>query len=90
MATLKPLDEACVLRSVRKTGCVLTCEEHQINGGLGDAVAQLLVHKHLAPMEMMGVNDQFGQSGKPQELLDFYGLNVEGIVNRVLALRERL
>ncbi len=90
MATLKPLDEDCVLRSVRKTGCVLTCEEHQINGGLGDAVAQLLVHKHLAPMEMMGVNDQFGQSGQPQELLDFYGLNVEGMVNRVLALRKRL
>lgn len=90
MATLKPLDEECVLRSVRKTGCVLTCEEHQVNGGLGDAVAQLLVHKHLAPMEMMGVNDQFGQSGQPQELLDFYGLNVEGIVNRVMALRKRL
>ena len=90
MATLKPLDEECVLRSVRKTGCVLTCEEHQINGGLGDAVAQLLVHKHLAPMEMLGVNDQFGQSGQPQELLDFYGLNVEGIVNRVMTLRERL
>lgn len=90
MATLKPLDEECVLRSVWKTGCVLTCEEHQVNGGLGDAVAQLLVHKHLAPMEMMGVNDQFGQSGQPQELLDFYGLNVEGIVNRVMALRKRL
>lgn len=90
MATLKPLDEECVLLSVKKTGCVLTCEEHQINGGLGDAVAQLLVHRHLAPMEMMGVNDQFGQSGQPQELLDFYGLNVEGIVNRVMALRKRL
>ncbi|MDE5609188.1 MAG: transketolase family protein, partial [Bacteroidales bacterium] len=50
MATLKPLDEECVLRSVRKTGCILTCEEHQVNGGLGDAVAQLLVHKYPAPM----------------------------------------
>ena len=90
MATLKPLDEECVLRSVRKTGCILTCEEHQINGGLGDAVAQLLVHKYPAPMEMLGVNDQFGQSGQPQELLDFYGLNVEGIVNRVMTLRGRL
>ena len=90
MATLKPLDEECVLRSVRKTGCILTCEEHQVNGGLGDAVAQLLVHKYPAPMEMLGVNDQFGQSGQPQELLDFYGLNVEGIVNRVMTLRGRL
>lgn len=89
MATLKPLDTDCVLASVKKTGCVLTCEEHQINGGLGDAVAQLLVRRYPSPMEMLGVDDQFGQSGKPQELLDFYGLNVAGIVSRAESLLKR-
>ena len=89
MATLKPLDTACVLASVKKTGCVLTCEEHQINGGLGDAVANFLVRNYPVPMEMLGVDDRFGQSGKPQELLDLYGLNTEGIVKKAEALLAR-
>ena len=63
MPTLKPLDTACVLASVRKTGRVLTCEEHQLNGGLGDAVANFLVRNYPVPMEMVGVDDRFGQSG---------------------------
>lgn len=89
MATLKPLDTACVLNSVKKTGCVLTCEEHQLNGGLGDAVANFLIRNYPVPMEMLGVDDQFGQSGTPQELLDFYGLNVAGIVAKAEALLKR-
>lgn len=89
MATLKPLDTACLLASVKKTGCVLTCEEHQINGGLGDAVANFLVRNYPVPMEMLGVDDRFGQSGKPQELLDLYGLNTEGIVKKAEALLAR-
>lgn len=89
MATLKPLDTACVLASVKKTGCVLTCEEHQLNGGLGDAVANFLVRNYPVPMEMLGVNDQFGQSGTPQELLDFYGLNAAGIVSKAEVLLKR-
>lgn len=89
MPTLKPLDTACVLASVRKTGRVLTCEEHQINGGLGDAVANFLVRHYPVPMEMVGVDDRFGQSGTPQELLDHYGLNVPGIVAKAEALLAR-
>lgn len=89
MPTLKPLDTACVLASVRKTGRVLTCEEHQINGGLGDAVANFLVRHYPVPMEMVGVDDRFGQSGTPQELLEHYGLNVPGIVAKAEALLAR-
>ncbi|MDE5574590.1 MAG: transketolase family protein [Bacteroidales bacterium] len=89
MATLKPLDTACVLASVKKTGCVLTCEEHQLNGGLGDAVANFLIRNYPVPMEMLGVDDRFGQSGKPQELLDLYGLNAAGIVKKAEALLAR-
>lgn len=89
MPTLKPLDTACVLASVRKTGRVLTCEEHQLNGGLGDAVANFLVRHYPVPMEMVGVDNRFGQSGTPQELLDYYGLNVPGIVAKAEALLAR-
>lgn len=89
MPTLKPLDTVCVLASVRKTGRVLTCEEHQLNGGLGDAVANFLVRHYPVPMEMVGVDDRFGQSGTPQDLLDHYGLNVPGIVAKAEALLAR-
>ena len=89
ISTLKPLDSECILRSVRKTGKVLTCEEHQIAGGLGESVASLLMRSHVpVPMDMLGVNDKFGQSGKPQELMDFYGLNTAGIVDKVERLNS--
>ena len=78
--TIKPLDEAAVLRSVQKTKCVVTAEEHQRNGGLGDTIAQLLGRKFPAPMEMVAVNDQFGESGKPAELMIKYGLDTSNIV----------
>jgi transketolase len=84
ISTLKPLDEECILSSARKTGKVLTCEEHQIAGGLGESVASLLVRSRVpVPMDMLGVDNKFGQSGKPQELMDFYGLNTVGIVEKV-------
>ncbi|MDN5214260.1 transketolase family protein [Fulvivirgaceae bacterium BMA12] len=78
--TVKPLDEEAILRSVAKTGCVVTAEEHQINGGLGDSIAQTLARNNPAPIEYIGVNDSFGESGKPLELLDKYGLSTENIV----------
>ncbi|MFM7218343.1 MAG: transketolase family protein, partial [Bacteroidota bacterium] len=78
--TIKPLDEAAVLRSVRKTGCVVTAEEHQRWGGLGDAVAQLLVTNHPAPQEFVAVNDSFGESGTPDQLMKKYGLEASDIV----------
>lgn len=78
--TIKPLDIDAIKASVKKTRCAVTCEEHQINGGLGDSVAQVLGRHLPAPLEMVGVNDSFGESGKPIELLNKYGLNVESIV----------
>lgn len=78
--TIKPLDQEAILASVAKTRCVVTAEEHQMNGGLGDSIAQLLARTMPAPVEMVAVNDQFGQSGKPEELLVAYGLNTPDIV----------
>jgi transketolase len=78
--TIKPFDEAAVLASVRKTGCAVSAEEHQINGGLGDAVAQVLTTQHLAPLEYIGVRDSFGESGTPDQLMKKYGLKAENIV----------
>ncbi len=77
--TIKPLDVEAILASVEKTGCAVTCEEHQINGGLGDAVAQVLGQFHPAPIEMVAVKDSFGESGKPLDLLKKYGLSPENI-----------
>lgn len=78
--TIKPLDNEAILKSVKKTGCVVACEEHMYNGGLADSVAQLLVRNNPAPMEYIGVDDQFGESGKPMELMAKYGLDCEHIV----------
>lgn len=78
--TIKPLDEAAVLASVQKTGCAVTAEEHQRNGGLGDSIAQVLIQNHPAPQEFVAVNDSFGESGKDTELLDKYGLGVSDII----------
>lgn len=78
--TIKPLDATGILASVQKTGCVVTCEEHQMNGGMGDAIAQLLAKEMPAPVEMVAVNDTFGESGKPTDLLKKYGLSSDSIV----------
>ena len=78
--TIKPLDNEAILKSVAKTKCVVTAEEHQLNGGLGDAVAQLLGRNLPTPLEMVGVNDSFGESGTPDQLMEKYGLNTESIV----------
>ena len=81
--TVKPLDEDIVLRSARKTGRVVTCEEHNRIGGLGDAVAQVLVKHHPVPQEYVAVDDTFGESGKPAQLLDKYGLSVDDTVEAI-------
>jgi transketolase len=78
--TIKPLDDEAVLASVLKTRCAVTAEEHQMNGGLGDSIAQLLSRKQPTPLEMVAVNDSFGESGKPEELLVKYGLDTVNIV----------
>ncbi len=78
--TLKPLDTEAILKSVAKTGCVVTAEEHQLYGGLGEAVAGFLSKEYPAPLEMVAVNDSFGESGTPEELMVKYGLDEHAIV----------
>lgn len=81
--TIKPLDNEAVLTSVRKTKCVVTAEEHQMAGGLGESVAALLGQNYPAPLEMVAVNDSFGESGTPDELMIKYGLDSTDIVKAV-------
>lgn len=80
MATIKPMDEKAILASVAKTGCVVTAEEHNRFGGLGESVAQTLVTNHPVPQEFVAVNDSFGESGTPAQLMEKYGLNADAIV----------
>lgn len=77
--TIKPLDEEAILSSVRKTKCVVTAEEHNILGGLGESVARVLALNNPTPQEFVGTNDTFGESGVPKELMNKYGLNAEAI-----------
>ena len=86
--TIKPLDVEAVLESAAKTGCVVTAEEHQMNGGLGDSIAQTLALNNPTPLEMVAVNDSFGESGTPEELMTKYGIDAKNIVEaakRVIA-----
>jgi transketolase len=78
--TIKPLDSEAILNSARKTRCVVTAEEHMYNGGLGDSVCQLLSRNMPLPVEMVGVNDTFGESGTPDQLMAKYGLDVKDVV----------
>jgi transketolase len=78
--TIKPLDEEAILKSVEKTGCAVTAEEHNRLGGLGDSVAQVLVKNKLVPQEYVAVNDSFGESGTPAQLMEKYGLTAKDIV----------
>jgi transketolase len=80
MHTIKPLDAAAILKSIKKTGCVVTAEEHMINGGLGDSVAQVVTRNHIVPQEYVGVNDTFGESGPPMELMKKYGIDTDHVV----------
>ena len=87
--TIKPLDVEAVLKSVAKTRCVVTAEEHMRNGGLGDSIAQVLALNDPIPMEMVAVNDVFGQSGTPDELLKAYHLDTPDIVDAVKKVIKR-
>lgn len=78
--TIKPLDRDAILASAKKTGCVVSAEEHQMNGGLGDSIAQLLGRELPTSMEYVAVNDSFGESGTPDQLLEKYGLTTAAIV----------
>ncbi len=79
LTTIKPLDEKTILDVAKRTGAVVTVEEHQIMGGMGSAVSEFLSANYPVPMEFVGVKDQFGQSGTPEELIEYYGLGEDGI-----------
>jgi len=87
--TIKPLDEEAILKSVAKTGCVVSAEEHQIAGGLGDSIASLLARHQPAPQEYIGVYDSFGESGTPEALMAKYKLNAAAIVEAVHKVKAR-
>jgi len=78
-ATVKPLDEEAILEAARRTKCVITVEEHQVNGGFGSAIAELLGERYPILMKRLGINDEFGQSGDPEELIEHYGLGASSI-----------
>ncbi len=78
--TIKPLDRDAIIKSIKKTKCVVTAEEHMLNGGLGDSIAQLLSRELPTPLEMVGVNDTFGESGTPRGLMEKYGLTANDII----------
>ncbi len=81
--TIKPLDSKTILRAAEETGAIVTVEEHQVTGGLGGAVAELLSQKYPTPLKIIGVEDRFGESGEPNELLEKFGLTKDAIINAV-------
>ena len=81
ISTIKPLDEEAVLRAAESSRLIVTVEEHSVIGGLGSAVSEVLSEKHPVTVRRMGVKDTFGRSGKPEELLEFYGLTPDNIVS---------
>lgn len=87
--TIKPLDTEAILESVAKTGCAVSAEEHQMNGGLGDSIAQTLALNNPSPLEMVAVNDSFGESGTPAQLMTKYGIDAKNIVLAAKKVMER-
>ena len=83
MHTIKPLDTEAIMKSIAKTGCVVTAEEHMMHGGLGDSVAQLLSRTTPVPQEYVAVNDTFGESGTPMELMTKYGIDTQDVIKAV-------
>ena len=87
--TIKPLDEDIILESVSKTGCLVSAEEHNIYGGLGESISRLLTTKMPVPQEFVGTKDTFGESGTPSQLMDKYGLNSSSICDSVVNVLKR-
>ncbi|HAL65655.1 MAG TPA: transketolase [Bacteroidales bacterium] len=87
--TIKPIDEETIIRAAKETGCILTAEEHQLHGGMGSAVAEVVVKNYPVPMEMIGIDDSFGESGQPDELMKKFGLTAENIALNAAHLLKR-
>jgi transketolase len=89
MHTIKPLDEECIVRAAMETGAIVTVEEHQMIGGLGGAVAEVVSQHHPVPMSIIGMKNRFGESGKPMELMNKYGLDSTAIIKKSLEILRR-
>ena len=87
--TIKPLDEESILKSISKTGCIVTAEEHNKLGGLGESVARCLAENNPIPQEFVAVNDTFGESATPSQLMEKYNINDEAVVNSVMKVLKR-
>jgi len=87
--TMKPLDTESIVKVAKNTGALVTAEEHSVIGGLGSAVAEVLAENHPVPLKRVGIMDMFGVSGKPDELLEHYGLTPDGIVRAVREVLSR-
>jgi transketolase len=87
--TIKPLDNNAILNSIKKTGCIVTAEEHNYLGGLGESVARVLAENHPTPQEFVATQDTFGESGTPAQLMEKYGLNAEAIIKATLKVLRR-
>ena len=87
--TIKPLDKNAILKSVKKTGCIVTAEEHNYLGGLGESVSRILALEHPTPQEFVATNDTFGESGTPAQLMEKYGLNANSIIEKVNKVLKR-
>lgn len=87
--TIKPIDKETIVEAAIETGAIVTVEEHMIAGGLGGAVAEVVVANHPAPMEFIGIKDKFGESGKAQELLEKYGLTAKFVAAAVIRAVRR-
>ena len=87
--TIKPLDSDAIIKSVAKTGAVVTCEEHNIHGGLGESVARVLAKHQPTPQEFVATNDTFGESGTPAQLMEKYGLNANAIIKAAETVLKR-
>lgn len=89
LSTIKPLDEKSVIALAKETNAIVTVEEHQIKGGMGSAVSECLAKNHPVPIEFIGVDDKFGQSGEPEELIEYYGMGVSHIKEAVKKVSRR-
>lgn len=89
MHTIKPIDSEAIIRAAKETGAIVTAEEHQVTGGLGGAVAEVLVENQPVPMMRVGVQDRFGESGEPEVLMEHYGLGVDDIIAAIQAVLKR-
>ncbi|MBD3330792.1 transketolase family protein [Candidatus Peregrinibacteria bacterium] len=87
--TIKPIDADTIVETARKTGCIVTAEEHQKNGGMGSAVMEVLAQNYPVPVEMVGINDTFGESGSPSELMEKYGITSKNIIEMVKKVLTR-